>query len=205
MRRLLAGDACVVTGLALVAAVVTDHPGALTGRGVHALWDWFASRWDLALVGLVSWGLRTWRLATRQEQVHLHGGEEAATRPSRRWSAWRTRWWTGWSGGLSGLRKGAMRYATMLTMAERAAGLVRPDVERAVEAALRTLAGTDEPPRQGGGHRRVPGARGACLAEPSAPEPAEGFDHREFIGTSPNVRASTRPRPRSTCAGSSRC
>jgi uncharacterized protein (DUF2267 family) len=33
-----------------------------------------------------------------------------------------------------------MRYATMLTMAERATGLVRPDAERAVEAALRTLA-----------------------------------------------------------------
>jgi uncharacterized protein (DUF2267 family) len=33
-----------------------------------------------------------------------------------------------------------MRYATTLTMAERATGLVRPDVERAVEAVLRTLA-----------------------------------------------------------------
>ena len=28
-----------------------------------------------------------------------------------------------------------MRHATMMTMAERATGLVRPDVERAVEAA----------------------------------------------------------------------
>jgi hypothetical protein len=57
-------------------------------------------------------------------------------RPSRRWSALRAGWWTGWSGGASGLRKGVMRYATMLTMVERAAGLARPDVERAVEAAV---------------------------------------------------------------------
>ena len=102
------------------------------------------------------------------------------TRPSRRWSASRAGWWTtGWSGGASGLRKGAMRYATMLTMAERATGLVRPDVERAVEAALRTLAERISRGEAEDIAAFLPPEVRAWLT--SAPEPAEGFDRREFI------------------------
>src|ERR1700704_5177476 len=72
-----------------------------------------------------------------------------------------------------------MRYATMLTMAERATGLVRPDVERAVEAALRTLAERITRGEAEDIAAFLPPEVRAWLT--SAPEPAEGFDRREFI------------------------
>jgi uncharacterized protein (DUF2267 family) len=72
-----------------------------------------------------------------------------------------------------------MRYATMLTMAERATGLVRPDAERAVEAALRTLAERISRGEAEDIAAFLPPEVRAWLT--SAPEPAEGFDRREFI------------------------
>jgi uncharacterized protein (DUF2267 family) len=76
-------------------------------------------------------------------------------------------------------KEGAMRYATMLTMAERATGLVRPDAERAVEAALRTLAERISRGEAEDIAAFLPPEVRAWLT--SAPEPAEGFDRREFI------------------------
>jgi uncharacterized protein (DUF2267 family) len=72
-----------------------------------------------------------------------------------------------------------MRYGTFMTEVERAAGLSRPEAERAARAVLETLS------------ERLAGGEAADVAAflpqelrpllTSAPEPAEGFDLGEFV------------------------
>jgi RsiW-degrading membrane proteinase PrsW (M82 family) len=49
--------------------------------GLHALWDSSTSRWELALVALVSWGLLTWRLANADRERRRLAMPTAGERP----------------------------------------------------------------------------------------------------------------------------